>query len=182
MKGRVYSALCAFLLLIFGCATGHKAGVDERSLDTQVVDEKIETTILAKFIGDENIKTLGLTAKSFSGNVFLVGEYDLPAQQARAVAIVQEVEGVKSLTPYLLPKKSLPSCGASDNAKIRAEIETKWGGDKTIRSANAHVRVLQCRAVLLGILGGPAEIQAAISHARSVKGVQEVKSYLRVKK
>ena len=182
MKTRIFSFLAAGILFLSGCTTVYKAAVDERSLGTQINDEKIEATILAKFIADENIKTLDLTAKSFGGDVYLVGEYESPAQQNRALVLVKEIEGVKSLTPYLLPKKSLASCGTSDNLKIRGEIEAKLIGDKSIWSTNVHVRVFQCRAVLLGIVGADPEIQKAVAHARSVKGVQEVKSYLRAKK
>ncbi len=178
----VLAALFCVALTGFGCTTIYKAAVDERKLGTQVSDERIEAAILAKFIGDENIKTLDLTAKCFGGHVYLVGEYESPKQMDRALAIVKEVEGVNSLTPYLIPKKKLASCGTTDNLKIRGAIETKLIGDKEIWSTNVHVRVFQCRAVLMGIVGAPEEIQKSIAHAQSVKGISEVKSYLRAGK
>jgi hyperosmotically inducible protein len=182
MKTRLWTIFFVGLFCLSGCTAVYKAAVDERSLGAQVDDEKIEAAILAKFIGDENIKALDLTAKSFEGNVYLVGEYESAAQQARAIAIVKEAEGVKSFTPYLLPKKALASCGTSDNLRIRGEVEAKLIGDKSIWSTNVHVRVFQCRVVLMGVVGTAAETQKAVAHARGVKGVQDVKSYLRSKK
>lgn len=135
MKKHLRAVLAALLCLAlagFGCTTIYKAAVDERGLGTQVNDEKIESVILAKFIGDENIKTLDLTAKCFAGHVYLVGEYESPEQMDRALAIVKEVDGVNSFTPYLLPKKKLASCGTGDNLKIRGAI--RRGSSATRRS------------------------------------------------
>jgi hyperosmotically inducible periplasmic protein len=182
MGKRIPAILCAALFWISGCAAAHKAAVDECGLGARINDEKIEAAILTEFLGDKNIKLQDLTAKSFDGDVYLTGEYESPSQQARAVAIVKKVEGVNSLTPHLLPKRNLPGCGTGENLKIRWEIEDKLTSAKDLRSMNVHVRVLQCRVLLLGIVGTDAEIQKAATLAQSVKGVQEVKSYLRLKK
>ncbi len=179
---RVPAVLLCILFGTIGCTSIYKATMDERRIGTQANDEKIESTILGKFVADENIKALDLTAKCFRGHVYLVGEYESPIQMDRALEIVKEVEGVKSFTPYLIPRKNIASCGTSDNIRIRGEIETKLIGDREIRSTNVHVRVLQCRAVLVGIVGAPKEIQRSIAHAKSVKGVLEVKSYLQASK
>ena len=52
-------------------------------------------------------------------------------------------------------------------------------GDKNIWSTNITIRTVQCRVVLLGIVGSKIQINRAINHAKSVQNVRSVKSFLR---
>jgi hyperosmotically inducible protein len=60
-----------------------------------------------------------------------------------------------------------------------AKVKAKLIGDKEIWSTNIEVKSLQCNIVLLGIAGSHAQINRAVSHAKSVEGVRSVTTYLK---
>ncbi|MBG0791731.1 MAG: BON domain-containing protein [Desulfovibrionaceae bacterium] len=179
---------CAMTMLLLavlavtaaGCGTIYKAAVDERSVGQQAADASISGTILKRYVNDDEVSVLGIEPYTFTGHVYLVGEYETPAQKSKAVAIANGVDGVTRVTTYLLPKKDDPSCGTSDNVGILGKVKAALIGDGDIWSTNVEVKVVQCQVVLLGLVGSEAQVSKSIAHARGVKGVRSVKSYLRV--
>ncbi|WP_319760474.1 BON domain-containing protein [Maridesulfovibrio sp.] len=165
-----------------GCGTIYKAAMDERSLGQQTADASISASIMKAYLDDDDVSVLGIEPYTFSGNVFLVGEYENSTQRNKAVSIAQNVEGVTDVTTYFLPKKDDPSCGTSDNLGILANVKKDLIGDSDIWSTNVEVKVVQCRVVLLGLVGSSDEVSKSIAHAEAVDGVRSVKSYLRVSK
>lgn len=171
---------CATILLFSsGCGTMYKVAVDERSLSTQVEDEEITMAIRKKFFDDATVKYLDISTYCYRGDVYLVGEYEDVKQKEQALKLAREVQGVKSVSAYFLPKRSTGDCGKGDNLKLMAKIKAKLIKDRDIWSTNIEVKTLQCRAVLLGLVGSEKEIRKAIAHARSISGVKGVKSFLR---
>jgi hyperosmotically inducible protein len=177
MKARAASLALVFLLAVLaGCTTVYKAAVDERSVGTMASDTKIKATILGRFIDDETIKTLDISASSYEGQVYLVGEYEKQAQKSRAIEIAKGVEGVKGVTSYFLPKKENDKC---PNLELTAKVKANLIGDTDIWSTNVDVKTMQCTVVLWGLVGSKAEVDRAVGHAKSVEGVKQVKSFLR---
>ena len=175
---------CFLVLSVFfsGCGTIYKAAMDERSIGTQAKDEQITMEIRKVFLNDDNIETLDISTYVYRGNVYLVGEYETPTQKNLAIKLARGVEGVKTVTDHFLPKKKDDSCGTQENIELIAKIKGKLIGDKNIWSTNIEVKAVQCNVVLLGLVGYPSEITDAIAHAKSVKGVRKVTSYLKVVK
>ena len=93
-----------------------------------------------------------------------------------------EVEGVKSVTDYFLPKKKDDTCGTTANLKLSTKLNAKLIGDGDISSTQIEVKAIQCHIILLGLVGSADEISKAISHAKAVEGVRSVKSFLRKRK
>jgi hyperosmotically inducible protein len=111
--------------------------------------------------------------------VYLIGEYDKASQKNRAIKIAKSIEGVKSVTTYLLPKKKGDVCGTDDNIKLALEVKAKLVGDRDIWSTNIDVKSVQCNIVLYGLVASERKITKAIAHAKSVEGVRSVKSLLK---
>lgn len=179
---KTVSKIIPFVILLFlvsGCGTIYSAAVDERNVSTIANDTKIKGVIVKKFFDDQLIKSLDIATGCYLGHVYLVGEYDTVAQKERAVQLAAAVEGVKSVTTYLLPKTKGDLCGTDENIGIAAKVKTKLIGDKDIWSTNIDVKSVQCTVVLYGLVGSKTEINKAISHARSVAGVRGVKSFLK---
>jgi hyperosmotically inducible periplasmic protein len=179
-----FLALCALVVLFVaasGCTTPYKVAMDERSIGSWADDEVIEGTILKDFVKDDTVKSLDISTYSYEGRVYLVGEYDSPAQKSRAVAIAKSVKGVKSVTSYLLPKPKSDFCGTTDNLSILARVKKGLIAADDVHSTNVDVKVVQCRVVLLGIVASRAEAERAAAVARGVEGTRGVTSYLRTK-
>ena len=171
------------LFLIFslsssGCSVIYTTAVDQRDVETILNDTKIKFTIGNKFYDDEAINSLNLSSGCYSGHVILVGEYDKAFQKKRAIKIAKSIEGVKSVTTYLLPKNKDDVCGTDDNIKLTLEVKTKLVGDKDIWSTNIDVKSVQCNVVLYGLVASENKIKKAVAHAKSVEGVRSVKSFL----
>jgi len=168
-----------FSLLFSGCSVIYTTAVDQRNVNTIINDTKIKFTIVNKFYDDEAINSLNLSCGCYRGHVYLVGEYDKAFQKKRAIKIAQGIEGVKSVTAYLLPKKKDGVCGTDANIKLALEVKTKLVADKDIWSTNIDVKSVQCNVVLYGLVESEKKITKAIAHAKSVEGVRSVKSLLK---
>jgi hyperosmotically inducible periplasmic protein len=182
---RYIRGFCIILILgilLTGCTTVYKSAVDERKLGEQYDDEKITLAIRKKFSDDEKIKSFDISTYCYNGHVYLVGEYDTVDQKNLAVKLAKEVEGVKSVTDYFLPKKKDDTCGTMTNLKLFTKVKTELIGDEDISSTQIEVKALQCNIILLGLVGSADEIKKAIAHAKAVEGVRSVKSFLKAQK
>ncbi|WP_207261980.1 BON domain-containing protein [Desulfovibrio sp. Huiquan2017] len=173
--------LLALGLFANGC-TVYDVAVEERNVGDYANDEKIAFLIKKDFLADDLVKYLDFDASSYEGLVYIVGEYESRAQVDRAVKIAKSVDGVRSVTTYLLPKKADDSCGTTDNLELYAKIKNLLVQDKNVWSTNVEIKTVQCNVVLLGIVGSAAERDQIIAHAKSVAGVRSVKSFLRIKR
>jgi hyperosmotically inducible protein len=162
-----------------GCGTAYKVVMDQRNVHTQAQDEKIEMSIRKKLADSDQVKLFDISTYCFNGNVYLVGEYDLSSQQGDAINLAKQVEGVKSVTDYFLPKKAGDLCGTTDNVELLAKVTAKLVKDDDISSTNIKVKSVQCNIVLLGLVSSKTQIDKAIAHAKSVPGVRSVKSFLK---
>ncbi len=171
-----------FWLLVFSLLVGcmaYDAAVTDRKVETYAKDESIEAEIASKMIADDTAKFMDVSVFCYSGNVYLVGEYETDKQKERAITIARGVNGVTSVTPYILAKREVKGCGSTDNVTITSQVKTKLIGDKDIWSTNVDVKTVQCNVVLLGVVGSKKEIDKSIAHTKSVKGVRGIKSFLR---
>ncbi|WP_316897888.1 BON domain-containing protein [Pseudodesulfovibrio indicus] len=176
------------MLLLLGLAvsaggcTVYDVAVEERTVGDYASDEKITFIIEKDFLADDMVKYLDFDASSYEGLVYITGEYESRAQVDRAVKIAKSVEGVRSVTTYLLPKKANDTCGTTDNLQLYADVKNALVQDKDIWSTNIEIKTVQCNVVLLGIVGSASERAKAEAHARAVKGARSVKSFLRIKR
>jgi hyperosmotically inducible protein len=86
---------------------------------------------------------------------------------------------VKGVTSYLLPKNKGDICGIDENLIIMGRVKSKLIGDEDIWSTNIDVKSVQCNVVLYGLVSSKNNINKAIEHAKSVKGVRTVTSFLK---
>jgi hyperosmotically inducible protein len=177
-------------LLFYGCSSIlttvaeqiYVTAIDQRDLNTILKDTKIKLTIINKFHDDEYINklnTLDLSIECYGGHVYLVGEYDTSVQKTRAINIAKNIQGVKRVISYLLPKNKSDLCGFDENLSISGSVKARFIGDKDLWSRNIDVKSVQCNVVLYGIVASDTKIKKAIEHAKSVKGVRTVKSLLK---
>jgi len=152
--------------------------VDERPTWTLAQDKQIELAIAKSFQDDPVVRNLYISVYCYSGNVYLVGEYDTAEGAMKAIALANQAGGVESVTPYLLVKGGTVSCLWGDDLFIYAKVKIKFIGDEVIKSTNININVVQCRVVLLGIVATGDEVSRAIDLARGVSDVIEVKSFL----
>lgn len=183
MKKVALPILLLFLLPILNsCGTIYGAAVDERNVSTIASDHQIKSKVLKKFADDEDVGVLDFSVSSYKGHIYLIGEYETNTQKNRAIELAKSVQGMTGITTYMLPENPKSLCGTGKNIEITAKVKGKLIGDKNIWSTNIDVKTMQCITVIWGLVGSNLEIDKAIAHAKSVKGVTMVKSFLKVKK
>jgi hyperosmotically inducible protein len=169
--------------LMNGCTvaavTMYQLAVDERKIGTYADDKNIEAAIAAKFQEDERVRPLDLSAFSYNGRVFLVGQYDTSKQKARAVKIARQTPGVKSVTAHVLPRKALTKCGNIDTAVLELKVKGHLIADEHVRATNVKVESLHCNIILLGLVETRRDARQAVACAKNVEGVRSVTSYLK---
>jgi hyperosmotically inducible protein len=171
--------LSLVLLSATGC-TVYKAAMDERSLGQIYDDEQITFLVEKELLNDKDVSYLDFKAFTYLGRVYLVGEYEDEYQRSRAVRLAQSVAGVRSVTTYLLPKQQVANCGTSTRLRIAAELDKNLLEDESVSGTNVDTKIIQCNAVLLGLVASQAEMSRAEAIARAVPGVRSVKNFLRV--
>lgn len=175
--------LAVSLVTLPGCITAYKTAVDVREVSVIASDTKIKARIVKDYLDEDRIKTLDIFVAVYEGRVYLVGQYETPAQKDLAVKIAKAPEGVKSVTAHLLekPEKEDPGCITKTNLGIRSKIKSRLLKDQDISGTNIDVRSVQCNVVLVGLVWTADEARRAVEHVKGVEGVRSIKSYLRYK-
>ena len=182
MKNYILLILVLVLIpFVNSCAAIYGAIVDERNLATIISDNGIKANILKDFADNEHVGVLDFSVSCYEGHVYLIGEYEKSAQKSQAIQIAKNQKGVTGITTYLLAANPKSLCGTAKNFELTAKVKAKLIGDKDVWSTNIDVKTMQCITVLWGIVGSQTEVNHAIAHARSVKGVTRVKSFLKIK-
>lgn len=177
--------LALLLLIVFVGASGctiYKVAVDERTTEEVATDERITFEIEEAFLEDKVVEYLDFNSASYLGHVYIIGEYETQAQIDRAVSLARAVDGVHSVTTYLVPERDVPDCSTAKAIRIKNELAAKLLSDSEVYGPNADIRVVQCVVVLTGLLGSQREINKTVSIAKSIEGIRGVKSYLKVLK
>ena len=86
--------LPATLLLALGACAGDAT---HRSTGRYVDDAAITASVKTKLIGDEQVKARDINVETYKGVVSLSGFVESKAEANEAVALAQEVDGVKSV-------------------------------------------------------------------------------------
>ncbi len=181
MRRLILCLFCAVAVVsLSGCGTIYKASVDERDVGTFVDDGRIESSVRARIINDSVVKLRDMSVNSYLGTVYLVGEFDADQQKMRAVRLAREVDGVRRVTIVPFQKREDPTCGAADDLALYAKIKSRLVEDRDVWSTQVDVKVVQCNAVILGLVKSQRDADRIVAHANAVQGVYTVQNYIRI--
>ncbi len=169
------------LLFVNGCGTVYSTARDERSVGTVLDDKKIAGKIKYALLRDKVIKGLDIAVYTFTGKIYLVGVVENGSQKNRAVNIARRTEGAKSVTTYLLSKKDASMGKTIDDTAITTKVKANLIADKEMKATQVSVKTIYGNVVLLGVVGSQRDVGKAVQHARRVKYVKSVKSFLLVR-
>lgn len=184
MKKFIFSLIYYSLIIALsaGCINKiYSAAVDERNVKTIASDTSIELEILNKLTQKNSSDVLALSVTSYNGHVFLVGEYENTTQKNRFISSSKAVKDVKSVKSYFIKENKNHSCTTSEDIQLTAKVKAELIGDTSIWSTNVNISTMQCQVVLWGTVSKKVEVTKSIAHAKKVKGVRSVKSFLKYK-
>lgn len=153
--------------------------VDERGLYTIAKDRKIITKIQAYIASLGLSKALSIDVESFYGQVYLIGEYSSVGEKNKIIEYTRRIEGVRHVTTYLQKDSNRKNCSSVEDLSLITQIKSSLLANESIWGTDIHVHVVQCNAVLAGIVKTTVEKEKAIYIAKHTSGIKSVTSFIR---
>ncbi|MGV6479270.1 molecular chaperone OsmY [Pantoea agglomerans] len=164
-------------------SAGSKIDSSMKKVDGYMDDSGITAKAKAALVDDDAIKSTDISVKTHSGVVTLSGFVTSQEQAEKAVAVVQKIEGVKSVSDKLHVRDSKASSmkGYAGDAATTSEIKAKLLADDIVPSRNVKVETTDGVVQLSGQVANQAQSDRAESIAKAIEGVKSVKNDLTVK-
>lgn len=164
-------------------STGAKIDSSMKKVDGYMDDSGITAKAKAALVDDDAIKSTDISVKTHQGVVTLSGFVTSQDQAEKAVAVVQKIEGVKSVSDKLHVKdsKSQSMKSYAGDAATTSEIKAKLLADDIVPSRNVKVETTDGVVQLSGQVANQAQSDRAESIAKAIEGVKSVKNDLTVK-
>lgn len=164
-------------------SAGSKINSSMKKVDGYMDDSGITAKAKAALVDDDAIKSTDISVKTHSGVVTLSGFVTSQDQAEKAVAVVQKIEGVKSVSDKLHVRDSKASSmkGYAGDAATTSEIKAKLLADDIVPSRNVKVETTDGVVQLSGQVANQAQSERAESIAKAIEGVKSVKNDLTVK-
>lgn len=164
-------------------SAGSKIDSSMKKVDGFMDDSGITAKAKAALVDDDAIKSTDISVKTHSGVVTLSGFVTSQDQAEKAVAVVQKIEGVKSVSDKLHVRDSKSSSvkGYAGDAATTSEIKAKLLADDIVPSRNVKVETTDGVVQLSGHVANQAQSDRAESIAKAIEGVKSVKNDLTVK-
>ncbi|ADU70624.1 molecular chaperone OsmY [Pantoea sp. At-9b] len=164
-------------------SAGAKIDSSMKKVGGYMDDSGITAKAKAALVDDEAIKSTDISVKTHQGVVTLSGFVTSQEQAETAVAVVQKVEGVKSVSDKLHVKDSKTTSlkGYAGDAATTSEIKAKLLADDIVPSRNVKVETTDGVVQLSGTVANKAQSDRAEQIAKAIEGVKSVKNDLTVK-
>ncbi|MFV9669954.1 molecular chaperone OsmY [Pantoea sp. ARC607] len=164
-------------------SAGSKIDSSMKKVDGFMDDSAITAKAKAALVDDDAIKSTDISVKTHQGVVTLSGFVTSQEQAEKAVAVVQKIEGVKSVSDKLHVRDSKSSSvkGYAGDAATTSEIKAKLLADDIVPSRNVKVETTDGVVQLSGHVANQAQSDRAESIAKAIEGVKSVKNDLTVK-
>ena len=164
-------------------SAGSKIDSSMKKVDGYMDDSGITAKAKAALVDDDAIKSTDISVKTHQGVVTLSGFVTSQEQAEKAVAVVQKIEGVKSVSDKLHVRDSKSSSvkGYAGDAATTSEIKAKLLADDIVPSRNVKVETTDGVVQLSGHVATQAQSDRAESIAKAIEGVKSVKNDLTVK-
>lgn len=130
----------------------YSLSVDRRDFYTLGQDALIIANIKGFLATEELFDSLSVGVESFYGHVYLIGEFENRKELRRAVNYAKNTNGVRKVTAYVKLSSQRDKCTLADDLMIIGKVKSVLFADKGVIGSNVHVHVVQCKAVLLGIV------------------------------
>lgn len=172
--------------LMFGSVAGAGATLSkEKTVGESVDDYTIFTKIKASFLKHHKEVPGILTDVSIEvseGRVLLTGKTNSADDRLKILKIVWDQNGVREVINEIkLDGDEVSNSTYMKDAWITTQVKSKFLANKLIRSINYNVETLNNNVYILGIARTDEELSQVLTEAESVKNVNRVVNYVKVK-
>ena len=176
-------ALGACVPLVAGAGGAAAVGASQdRGLEQAVDDNEIAFEINRKLLAQHSNLYSGVSTQVRKGRVLLTGR--VPAQEDRIAVtrLVWSIGGVKEVINELHVGKEGSFSQSVSDTTISTRLRARLTGDSNVSGINYSIETVDGVVYLMGTALDRAELDRVMAHARDIKGVRNVVSYVEVKK
>ena len=168
-------------LAVGALATGGVSFAEERSLGEQIDDLTITFDVSQRLHMFDEESFRNVTVDVTEGRVLLSGYVAERQHRVDAVRLAWQADGVAEVNNEIVVGESGSTLEYLADVAISSDLRAKLLFDTEILNYNFNVETVDNVVYLTGIAQDEAEHQRVLDHARTVSGVREVVSYIRIK-
>ncbi len=181
--------LLLFAPLLSGCvglavgavATGGISFAEERSLGEQIDDLTITFDVSQRLHAFDDEIFSNVSIDVTEGRVLFAGNVAEPRHRVDAVRLAWQAEGVVEVSNEIVVGESGSTAESLSDIVISNELRALLLFDSEVSKFNFNVETVNGVVYITGIARDEAEHQRVLETARTISGVEEVVSYVRVK-
>lgn len=179
------SALATSACSALGVATSAAAvtgisAAQEGGLSRAYTDTKIKVLINEAWFNYDVDAFRKLSTTINHGRVLVTGVVQDPAQRVEAVRLVWQVPGVTQVMNEIRVAESTGVTGFVKDAWITSRLRGSLTLDREVQSINYSIDTVQGIVYLMGVAQDQAELNQVIEAARTISGVKQVVSYVKL--
>lgn len=172
---------CSAPAVVGGAATSVAlAAAQQRSFGTIIDDTTIRVQINHLLLQASEKLFRAVDIEVVEGRVLLHGSVTSPDDRVEAARAAWQAQGVKEVLNEL---QVTDRGGLLDYAKdtwIGTQLRAKLLADGGVADINYNIDVVNSTVYIMGLARSQAELDRVTNHARTIRGVEKVVSYVRV--
>ncbi len=170
---------CTALAVTTGAVVGVSAA-QEGGIASAVSDARIQIAINDLWL-KYDMDTFGkLDLTINQGRVLITGIVQDPDKRVEAVRLAWQPRGVKQVINEIRIAESDGILGFARDAWITGRLRAKIALDRDVPSLNYSIDTVQGTVYLMGVAHGKEELAHVTESARTISGVQQVVSYVKL--
>ena len=161
-----------------GAGAAIAAAEDEKSLGDVFDDTSISIGIKDRVFMYEAILLTKIGVDVEKGKVLLTGILKDQSQRVEIVRLAWKQPGVKEVINEIEIEDSFNIKNYAEDKIIQVQLVGKVLADRDIKKLKYNFEVQNKVIFILGVTSDEAELERVFDHARSIKGVQDIISYV----
>lgn len=174
------SGCTGFGLAMGAAATTGVAAAQEGGLKRAVSDGTIKLKINEAWLSKDINMFTKLKTKINQGRVLITGVVQDPEHRVEAVRLAWQVNGVKQVINEIRVADSEGITGFLKDKYISSRLRTELTFNRDVQSINYSIDTVQGIVYMMGIAQNQAELNRVIETARTIAGVKQVVSYVKL--
>ena len=152
----------------------------EKSVGSSLDDASIEAKIASKFFNEKELEDVYFN--SSNQNILLTGVVTSEKLKFKAEDLVYQIGFVGEVYNEILVRNNgLSFSDKASNKVINNKILNKLFFAKNINSFNYYVNIIEGKVYLMGSAKSKSELKTVIELVKSVDGVKEIKSFVKIR-
>ena len=182
-------SIVAIMPILTGCvsaaigagAIATSAAVQERGLKGSIDDTIIRARINSLWLEHDADMYRLVSLSVVEGRILLTGQVRLPRMRIDAVRLAWKAKGVREVINEIKVTDEGGIISYARDSWISTQLKSKLLFDKKILSINYSIETVNGAVYLMGIAQNQQELNRVTNHARTLKYVKRVVSYVRLK-